>query len=201
MGAVKRALCALALFVASPANAQPFDRWTPYISEASVRFGIPTDWIVRVMTVESGGHPTRGGRPIRSRAGAMGLMQLMPKTWAAMRDSYALGTDPDDPRANIFAGTAYLRSMYDRFGYPGLFAAYNAGPGRYARALEGQSALPSETRTYLARLVGSPRPSDLTPPRVPDVLFALREQPLEGTAPMTPQRSPIFIVLGDSEAR
>jgi soluble lytic murein transglycosylase-like protein len=201
VGAVSRALCALGLLVASSADAQPLDRWTPFIGEASVRFGIPADWIARVMIVESGGHTSRGRRPIRSRAGAMGLMQLMPKTWAAMRDSYALGADPDDPRANIFAGTAYLRSMYDRFGYPGLFAAYNAGPGRYARALEGQSALPSETRVYLARLVGSPRPSDSTPTRVPDVLFAVRAQPLEGNAPMDPQHSPIFVVLGGSEAR
>src|SRR5689334_17532186 len=62
--------------------------------------------------------------PDRSRAGAMGLMQLMPATWRAMRASLGLGQDPHDPRDNILAGTFYLRAMYDRFGYPGLFAAY-----------------------------------------------------------------------------
>src|SRR3546814_13425104 len=64
------------------------------------------------------------GRPIRSRAGAMGLMQLMPATWADMRARVGLGRNPDDPRDNILAATFCLRLMYDRFGYPGLFGAY-----------------------------------------------------------------------------
>lgn len=40
--------------------------------------------------------------------------------------------------------------MYDRFGYPGLFAAYNAGPARYAAYLSGRATLPRETRAYMA---------------------------------------------------
>lgn len=84
----------------------------------------------------------------------MGLMQLMPATWAEMRDAYGLGPNPDDPRANIMAGTAYLRLMVDRFGYPGLFAAYNAGPGRYAVYLAGKSPLPAETIAYVDGIIG-----------------------------------------------
>src|SRR3546814_6466977 len=61
----------------------------------------------------------------------MGLMQVMPGTYEDMRRAHDLGADPHDPRDNILAGTAYLRAMYDRYGYPNLFAAYNAGPGRY----------------------------------------------------------------------
>ncbi|WP_410468066.1 lytic transglycosylase domain-containing protein [Sphingomonas sp. JC676] len=60
------------------------------------------------------------GRPITSRAGAMGLMQLMPGTWIEMRTVLGLGTDPFDPRDNILAGTCYLGRMYDRFNYPGM---------------------------------------------------------------------------------
>ena len=41
--------------------------------------------------------------------------------------------------------------MYDRFGYPGLFAAYNAGPARYAAHLASRRPLPLETRRYLLR--------------------------------------------------
>ncbi|GLS35130.1 hypothetical protein GCM10010869_07180 [Mesorhizobium tianshanense] len=41
-----------------------------------------------------------------------------------------VGPDPHDPRDNILAGAAYLRAMQDRYGFPGLFAAYNAGPER-----------------------------------------------------------------------
>jgi hypothetical protein len=50
------------------------------------------------------------------------------------------------------AGASYLRAMYDRFGYPGLFAAYNAGPERYEDYLRTGRALPTETLNYLASL-------------------------------------------------
>jgi hypothetical protein len=42
--------------------------------------------------------------------------------------------------------------MHDRFGYPGLFAAYNAGPGRYEEHLRAGRPLPRETRAYVARI-------------------------------------------------
>jgi len=125
-------LIAVALASAVPIARDPVTRWRPYADEAATRCGVPVAWIERVIRAESGGLTTLGGRPITSRAGAMGLMQLMPATWTAMRQRLALGFDPHDPRDNIIAGSCYLRSMYDRFGYPGLFAAYNAGPGRYA---------------------------------------------------------------------
>ena len=127
MAVVRIALAALALLAAAPVKSEPVDRWQPYIAEASARFGVPADWIERVMRAESGGRTTLDGRPIVSPAGAMGLMQLMPGTWAEMRVRLGLGHDPHAPRDNILAGTYYLRLMYDRFGYPGLFGAYNAG--------------------------------------------------------------------------
>jgi soluble lytic murein transglycosylase-like protein len=140
---------------AAPAEHEPaIDRWAVYIREASERFAIPESWIRQVIRSESGGRTMLGGRPIMSSAGAMGLMQLMPPTWAEMRSKYRLGADPHDPRDNILAGTAYLRAMYDRFGYPGLFAAYNAGPGRYREHLAGGRPLPAETVAYLAGLEG-----------------------------------------------
>ena len=54
-----------------------------------------------------------------SPKGAMGLMQIMPKTWEELRARYALGADPYEPRDNILAGAAYLRELHDRFGSPG----------------------------------------------------------------------------------
>jgi soluble lytic murein transglycosylase-like protein len=150
------------LLWAAPAKAGSVDRWQPYISEASQRFGIPEDWIVRVMSAESGGQTQRNGKPIRSRVGAIGLMQIMPGTWAELRIRYDLGSNPDDPRANILGGTAYLREMYDRFGYPGLFAAYNAGPARYASTLAGRSRLPRETVAYVTSITGSSPPEATT---------------------------------------
>jgi hypothetical protein len=81
----------------------------------------------------------------------MGLMQIMPATWAELRERYNLGNDPYDPHDNILAGTAYLRELLDRYGSPGVFAAYNAGPSRYEQYLAG-GTLPDETRAYVAKL-------------------------------------------------
>jgi hypothetical protein len=147
---------AAVLTLARPAHAETVADWRPFVVEASQRFGLPIAWIERVLRAESGGRTRLGGRPIVSRAGAMGLMQLMPGTWMTMRTALGLGGDPFDPRDNILAGTAYLRLMYDRFGYPGMFAAYNAGPGRYAAWLAGRRSLPGETTAYLAEVSGEP---------------------------------------------
>jgi soluble lytic murein transglycosylase-like protein len=136
---------------AAAAEATP-DRWQGFIAEASRRFRLPEAWIYAVMIAESGGRTMLDGRPITSRSGAMGLMQLMPDTWEEMRRAHGLGADPHDPRNNILAGAAYLRDMYHRFGYPGLFAAYNAGPKRYADYLARGRPLPPDTVAYVASI-------------------------------------------------
>lgn len=175
MGTLTRLLPAILLLAATPARADEVERWRPMIEEASIRFGIPTSWIERVMRAESRGLTMLNGHPIRSRAGAMGLMQLMPTTWAEMRARLALGTNPDDPRDNILAGTFYLRLMYDRFGYPGLFGAYNAGPGTYAAYLVGTRRLPAETVAYLGSVGGASRAASLSVQSAPSPsLFVVR---------------------------
>ena len=156
-------LLAAVLLWAAPAQAESVSTWQAQISEASQQFGIPEEWIIRVMRAESGGKTKRNGKPIRSRVGAMGLMQIMPGTWAGLTVRYSLGANPDDPRANILGGTAYLREMYDQFGYPGLFAAYNAGPARYAAYRAGRSRLPRETIAYVTSVTGSTSSLPLAP--------------------------------------
>ena len=150
--------------------------WQTFISEAALRFNVPEAWIRAVMQAESGGRTMRNNRPITSRTGAMGLMQVMPGTYEELRRTHALGSDPYDPRDNILAGTAYLRAMYDRYGYPGLFAAYNAGPERYDAYLQHGRALPPETRAYLAAIAYAD-PSAASPPATPSgtrLFFTLR---------------------------
>lgn len=168
----------IAVLAASAAHADPVDRWRAYITEASARFGVPAPWIERVIRAESGGRTMLAGRPITSPAGAMGPMQLMPATWSRMRARLSLGHDPYDPRDNILAGTFYLRMMRDRFGYPGLFAAYNAGPARYTRYLAGGAPLPAETRLYLAKVGGAAIAGGPTasPARAGSLFFALQAQ-------------------------
>ncbi len=142
------------------------------VEEAARRFAIPASWISAVMRVESAGDP----RAI-SQAGAMGLMQVMPRTYDELRARYGLGEDPFHPRDNVMAGAAYLRELYDRFGAPGFLAAYNAGPERYARRLADGRPLPLETRRYVAVLapviLGTSRPpAAVAPP--PTVFVQLR---------------------------
>lgn len=127
------------------ATAAPY---SAHIAEASQRFRIPERWIRAVMQVESAGRAHAV-----SEAGAIGLMQIMPDTWADLRIRYRLGRDPFDPRDNILGGTAYLREMYDRFGSPGFLAAYNAGPERYRQHVVDGRPLPRETRIYIAKLL------------------------------------------------
>lgn len=121
------------------------DRIAVFVAEASQRFAIPSSLIRAVMRAES-----LGDARALSPKGAMGLMQIMPETWAELRLRYGLGTDPYDPRDNITAGTAYLRELHDRYGERGFLAAYNAGPGRYDDHLSTGRSLPSETLSYIA---------------------------------------------------
>ena len=119
-----------------------------HVADAARRFGIPEAWIWAVMRVES-----RGVSRAVSPAGAMGVMQIMPATWAGLRARYGLGPDPFNVRDNIMAGAAYLREMHDRYGNASaMLAAYNAGPGRYDDYLSRGRPLPAETVGYLAQL-------------------------------------------------
>lgn len=129
------------------AATNPVNPYAGYIAEASRRFGIPESLIRAVMHVESSGR-VRAVSP----KGAVGLMQIMPDTWAGLRLRYRLGRDPRDPHDNILAGAAYLREMHDRYGAAGFLAAYNAGPGRYAEYVAAGRPLPAETLAYVAAL-------------------------------------------------
>ena len=170
---------------ASPAGAQqaPIERpsrsdpYGEYIAEAAQRFGVPEAWIRAVMRVESAGDV----RAISS-AGAMGLMQIMPATWADLRIRHQLGGNPYDPRDNILAGAAYLREMHDRYGSPGFLAAYNAGPGRYEESLAGRP-LPAETRAYVATLAPIVGGGQLAGPVV-----------VAAADPLAWTRAPLFVV-------
>ncbi len=147
------------------------DPWGPYITQAARRFDVPERWIREVMRQESGGR-----QGALSRAGAMGLMQVMPGTYAELSRRYALGNDPYHPWDNIMAGTAYIREMYELYGAPAFLAAYNAGPRRLEDYLWGNRGLPNETRNYVARI--GPRIEGTSPSRraAPEV-YAAAELP------------------------
>lgn len=178
----------LAFAMPLPCQAQPepvqrqaqVDPYAAHIAEAAQRFGIPAAWIRAVMRVES----ANDMRAI-SPKGAMGLMQIMPPTWADLRARHRLGIDPYDPRDNILAGAAYLRELYDRYGSPGFLAAYNAGPGRYEEHLAGRP-LPAETRAYVATLAPQIGGGEITGP----VAVAAAD-------PLLWTRAPLFVVQAE----
>ncbi|HEX4294533.1 MAG TPA: lytic transglycosylase domain-containing protein [Rhizomicrobium sp.] len=156
------------------------DPFAAFVTEASQRFAIPASWIRAVMKAES-----FGDRRAISPKGAMGLMQIMPETWSALRVRYGLGSNPYDPRDNILAGAAYLRELHDRYGSPGFLAAYNAGPARYESYLTTGRALPSETQSYVAQLAAMT--SMDTPPAATSAVLTV---PSWANAPLFAERMP-----------
>lgn len=144
------ALAVCASGVSAPAASQaprPANACLAHVPEAAARSGLPHDIIVRVMMAESGGN----ARAL-SPKGAMGCMQIMPATWASLSARYALGGDPWDARANMIAGSLYLAELAQRHGFPGAYAAYNAGETRWLRYRDSGASLPAETVAYMARL-------------------------------------------------
>ncbi len=162
-------------------SSQPYEA---LITEAADRFGVPMTWIRAVIHAESDFDPDAV-----SSAGALGLMQLMPATYAEMRSLHDLGADPFLPRDNILAGAAYLRHLHDRFGSSGVLGAYNAGPGRYAEHLRTGRSLPAETRIYEQRV----RRALAREGRVEAVSGAGNPSPAPPTTPPDPYASPLFV--------
>ncbi len=169
------------------------DPWGPYIRDASRRFDVPERWIREVMRQESGGRVSA-----TSRVGAMGLMQVMPGTYAELTRRYGLGGDPYHPWDNIMAGTAYIREMYELYGSPAFLAAYNAGPRRLEDYLWGSRGLPDETRNYVARI--GPRIAGASPTRraAPEVYAAAE---IGTDIPRGPRRGDTATMLALREQR
>ena len=113
-------------------------RWDPMIERIAKEEKVDSNLVRAVMAQESGGNPHAV-----SRAGARGLMQLMPAT----ADTLGI-RQIHDPEENIRGGARYLRMQLDRFGQLDLaLAAYNAGPD----AVTHHRGIPPyrETRDYV----------------------------------------------------
>jgi soluble lytic murein transglycosylase-like protein len=117
-------------------------RYDPLIAEAAGEAGIPPALVKAVIHAESA-----FDAGAISRAGAMGLMQLMPAT------ARELGVArPFHAEDNVRAGTQYLRQLHDRYGsWAYTLAAYNAGP----TAVDRHRGIPpyAETQQYVKRVL------------------------------------------------
>jgi hypothetical protein len=121
------------------ADDERLHRFDTFIRGAAQRYQLPESLVRAVIHTESNYYPHAV-----SRAGAMGLMQLMPKT------ADKLGVqDAFDPRQNVYGGSRYLRLLANRYGGDMVLvlAAYNAGAGN----VEKYGGVPpfEETRAYV----------------------------------------------------
>ena len=115
------------------------------VEQSAGEYGLPVEFFARVIWQES-----RFNARAISPKGAEGIAQFMPAT----ADFRGLA-DPFDPIASLHKAAGYLADLRKAFGNLGLAAAgYNAGPGRVSAWLAGTSALPSETRNYVAITTG-----------------------------------------------
>jgi len=102
-------------------NRERYSRYNDHIEQAAQLYHMPKALVRSVIFVESDYDPN-----VVSRAGAQGLMQLMPKVAKSMGVQEVF-----DPRQNIFGGTRFLRVLANTFKGDLVFtlAAYHAGPG------------------------------------------------------------------------
>ncbi len=130
------------------------------VTEAAERHNLDSAWVYAIIRRESAFNTTA-----RSRAGALGLMQLMPKTgkYIARHQNTHLKSKSEllNANLNIHLGTAYMRYVLDKlYGNTVLAtAAYNAGPNRIKNWLPKHKAIAAdiwletlpikETRRYL----------------------------------------------------
>jgi hypothetical protein len=134
-------------YVAPPAErrARGSHPYENMVAAEAERIGLDPNIAVHALYKETGN--LKNPESARSRAGALGVMQLMPRT------AKELGVDPLNPEENVRGGVMYLKQMYDKYKDPTLaLAAYNAGPGRVDKALrsgKGIEALPRETQNYV----------------------------------------------------
>lgn len=116
------------------------------VEKYSEKNGLDEDLVAAVIRQESGFNPKAV-----SKAGAIGLMQLMPAT------AQGLGVeDPYDPEQNIAGGTKYLKNLINKYDSVELgLAAYNAGPG----AVNKYGGIPpyKETQNYVRNIMRNVR--------------------------------------------
>lgn len=135
-------------------------KYADIVDECAEKYSLPPELIFAVIKTESSFDPNA-----KSHAGACGLMQITPRTFAWISSLRSLSTDPDmifDERTNIDYGCYLLRYLYDRYeSFDTAFAAYNAGMTRVNEWLGDESIskdgvllnIPfEETRNYIKKV-------------------------------------------------
>lgn len=123
-------------------------KYAPYFADAEKRHGLPHNLLARVAFQESSFREDVITGDTVSSAGAVGLMQIVPK-WHP-------GVDPTNPIESIYYAAGYLARLYKQFGdWELALAAYNWGPGNVRR--RGMDEAPMETLQYVAQITNDVR--------------------------------------------
>ena len=177
---------------AKPAAAAAPTNFKDIAAEAAKKHGASLNLVHHVMHKETGGHKDPANAV--SKAGATGVMQLMPRT------AKELGVkNITDPYENIHGGVKYIAQLEQKYKDPKLAAmAYNWGPGNVDKWLKrgkNERAVPKETRMYVSSLAqggivslkgggdyrsfGEEAPYDPNEPSISETIGTMLGSPLE----------------------
>lgn len=127
-----------------PKEAEPYMQ---KFTETEESFGLPPNLLARMAQQESNFREEIISGEKKSKAGAVGIMQIVPK-WHP-------DVDPTNPDASIEYAGDYIKQLYDRFGsWEKALAAYNWGPSNVNKWSGNKDDLPKETRNYVEQIMG-----------------------------------------------
>lgn len=120
-------------------------KYKTLFNDAERKHGLPPKILMRIAQQESAFRDDIITGQTTSSAGAVGIMQIVPK-WHP-------DVNPLDVPAAIDYAGGYLKSLYNRFGdWQLALAAYNWGQGNLAKWLRGEAVMPAETKNYVQQI-------------------------------------------------
>lgn len=163
------------------------DQYAPLVEETASAWGLPVQLLKNQVNLESGYKPD-----MVSSAGAVGMLQLLPNTAAAVAARHKLPDGPlTDPKINLNLGAAYMSDLYytaSKFhpdnweAYKLALVGYFAGPARIEAIASGKTLIKANEASYINKaLSGATRESVLLPPPLPPESRPLQAIVLEKT--------------------
>lgn len=128
----------------TPENGKKFD---PYFRQAEKKYGLPRGLLSRMAYQESRFRPDIISGQTKSKAGAVGLMQIIP--------AYHPNVNPLDPVASIDYAASFMAALHRQFkSWRLALGAYNWGAGNMKKYLSKTKIMPVETRNYISNIAG-----------------------------------------------
>lgn len=153
-GAVEEGVDTVQAAVTGWQSVQQGPVWVPVLNVAETQYGIPTNLLARMAYQETHFRPEFIDGTKASPAGALGILQLLPKYFTSVR--VARPFTAQDTGAQINEAAAELARLYSHYQDWGLaVAAYNWGQGRvdqYVQSGGTTPPVPNETATYVAEV-------------------------------------------------